>query len=89
MLAHTWECLQGAFAVPPSAVAALAALLHDGRVTLQLQPPGGAHPADGPTGQAGSAEGREAAGEAHVAIALTAYALSEGPEGAPHVSSCA
>lgn len=81
--------VQGAFAVPPAAVGALAALLRDGRITLQLPPltdglgaPG--HPAakEERASAAAGGSGLAASEEAHVDVALTAHALSEEPEGA-------
>lgn len=83
--------MQGAFAVPPPAVGALAALLRDGRIALQLPPPaddsGAARRSVAKADSAGAAAGRSeggpaAPGEAHVDVALTAHALSEEPEGA-------
>jgi hypothetical protein len=78
---------QGAFAVPPGAVAALAALLREGRVTLRLQPPpGSAHAsAQVPAPAAGLQDvlrhGAAAAADACVAFALTPHALAEEPAG--------
>ena len=80
--------LQGAFAVPPLAVDALAALLRGGRIMLQLAPSdrgASRRPAaeqeltDVAAG--GSEGGLAASDEAHVDVALTAHALSEEPEG--------
>ncbi|KAK9844148.1 hypothetical protein WJX81_006007 [Elliptochloris bilobata] len=85
---HCVPC--GAFAVPPRAVDALAALQRDGRITLQLQPPGEGPPgtsgrtaANGELGHAapgGSADAPAASAVARLDVALTAHALSEEPE---------
>ena len=83
--------MQGAFAVPPAAVHALAALLRDGRIALQLPMPAdglaapnrSAAKAERADSAAGGSEGGIAASDdAHVDVALTAHALSEEPEGA-------
>ena len=87
--------VQGAFAVPPAAVHTLAALLRDGRIALQLPPPGddsGAHrhpAAKEERAVSGESNGELAApDEAHVDVALTAHALSEEREGAAAHQDC-